>query len=59
MKTEEYVTKVIVSIPARQFTVFSNENKKLCVKCETPEQFQDVLDVTLINREEFELEFEY
>jgi len=59
MQTEEYVTRVVVSIPARQFTIFSNESKELHVKCETPEQFQDVLDITLLNQEEFELEFEY
>ena len=59
MQTEEYVTRVVVSIPARQFTIFSNESKELPGKCETPEQFQDVLDITLMNQEEFELEFEY
>ncbi len=59
METDEFVSRVIVSIPARQFTIFSDEGKVLKVKCETPTQFQDVLDICKDNQDLFELEFKY
>jgi len=59
METDEFVSRVIVSIPARKFTVLSNKGKVLKVNCDTPKQFQDVLAVCKETQDIIELEFEY
>ena len=59
METEEFVARVICSIPAREFTIFSDEGKVTKVKCETPEEFQNVLDVCKETQEFINLEFKY
>ena len=43
METEDCVSRVICSIPAREFTIFSDEGKVTKVTCDTPEEFQNVL----------------
>ena len=59
METEEFVAKVICSIPAREFTIFSDEGKVTKVQCETPEEFQNVLNVCKETQEFINLEFKY
>ena len=59
METEEFVARVICSIPAREFTIFSDEGKVTKVQCETPEEFQNVLNVCKETQEFINLEFKY
>ena len=59
METEEFVARVICSIPAREFTIFSDEGRVTKVQCDTPEEFQNVLNVCKDTKEFINLEFKY
>ena len=59
MYTDEFVQRVIVSIPARRFTIFSNKESSQTIICETPEQFQDVLSLCRKDDDLFNSEYEY
>ena len=59
METAEFVSRVVCSIPSRKFTIFSDEGKVTKVMCETPEEFQNVLDVCKSTQDLIDLEFEY
>ena len=59
METDEFVSRVVCSIPSRKFTIFSDEGKVTKVQCETPEEFQNVLNVCKETQEFINLEFKY
>jgi hypothetical protein len=56
---DELVSKVVISIPSRTFHIFSDLGDEKSLTCETPEQFQRVLDVCLANSERTEIQFDY
>ena len=53
------VSKIVISIPSRTFHIFSDLGDEKSLTCETPEQFQRVLDVCLANSERTEIQFDY
>ena len=59
METEDCLSRVVCSIPSRKFTIFSDEGRVTKVMCETPEEFQNVLDVCKETQDFINLEFEY
>ena len=59
MEPEEFVSRVICSITARRFTIFSNKETTQTIICDTPEQFQDVLSLCRKDEDLFNLEYEY
>ena len=56
---DEFVSKVVISIPSRTFHIFSDEGNELSVECETPDQFQRVFDLCMLNSERTEIQFDF
>ena len=44
---DEFLEGVVVDVCSRTFVIYSNEGDTKKVKCDTTEQFMDVLDVVL------------
>jgi len=53
------VSKIVISIPARTFHIFSDLGDEKSVTCQTPEQFQKLFDMCMSNSERAPIEFVY
>jgi len=45
MPAEEVLTRCVVDTPARKFYLYSSEGKERTIKCESTNQFMNVLEV--------------
>jgi len=53
------VSKIVISIPARTFHIFSDLGDERSMTCETPDQFQRVFDLCIANQDRTKIEFVY
>ncbi len=58
MFEDEYVDSVSVDVAARTFEIHGSDGSKQKIKCDTPEEFMNVLKVTRKAGEKF-LDIEY
>jgi hypothetical protein len=50
---ETYVTKLVVDICTRKFLLIDNEGNEQIVECDTPEEFNNVLNFCKETAEEY------
>ena len=54
-ETEEYLTRCVVDTNARKFYIYSNEGDEREIKCDTVDQFMNVLKVVRAKVDEEDL----
>lgn len=59
MFTDEYVALVTVNIPSRKFILTSEKGNQKVVSCETPDQFQAVLEIVRANHDHLEIAYDF